>query len=62
MHESPAWMTIPLILLAAASALGGIALVWNHNLAHWLEPIYPELEERQLQYIVDTIAGFYRKP
>jgi dTDP-4-amino-4,6-dideoxygalactose transaminase len=24
-------------------------------------PIYPELEERQLQYVVDTIAGFYRK-
>ncbi|HTL49346.1 MAG TPA: DegT/DnrJ/EryC1/StrS family aminotransferase [Steroidobacteraceae bacterium] len=25
-------------------------------------PIYPELEERQLQYVVDTIAAFYRKP
>jgi hypothetical protein len=24
-------------------------------------PIYPELEERQLQYVVDTIAGFYRQ-
>ena len=24
-------------------------------------PIYPELEERQLQYVVDTIAGFYRE-
>jgi dTDP-4-amino-4,6-dideoxygalactose transaminase len=24
-------------------------------------PIYPELEERQLQYVVDTIAGFYGK-
>jgi len=23
-------------------------------------PIYPELEERQLQYVVDTVAGFYR--
>jgi NADH-quinone oxidoreductase subunit L len=44
LHESPATMTIPLILLAGASALGGIALVWHHNLAHWLEPIYPEIE------------------
>jgi dTDP-4-amino-4,6-dideoxygalactose transaminase len=24
-------------------------------------PIYPELEERQLQYVVDAIAAFYRK-
>ena len=24
-------------------------------------PIYPELTEEQLQYVVDTIAGFYRK-
>ncbi len=24
-------------------------------------PIYPELTEAQLQYVVDTIAGFYRK-
>jgi dTDP-4-amino-4,6-dideoxygalactose transaminase len=24
-------------------------------------PIYPELEERQLQYVVDTIARFYRR-
>ena len=24
-------------------------------------PIYPELEERQLQYVVDAIAGFYGK-
>ena len=25
-------------------------------------PIYPELTEEQLQYVVDTVAGFYRKP
>ena len=24
-------------------------------------PIYPELEEQQLQYVVDTVADFYRK-
>jgi dTDP-4-amino-4,6-dideoxygalactose transaminase len=23
-------------------------------------PIYPELTEAQLQYVVDTVAGFYR--
>jgi len=24
-------------------------------------PIYPELTEAQLQFVVDTIAGYYRK-
>jgi dTDP-4-amino-4,6-dideoxygalactose transaminase len=24
-------------------------------------PIYPELDESQLQYVVDTVAGFYRR-
>jgi dTDP-4-amino-4,6-dideoxygalactose transaminase len=24
-------------------------------------PIYPELTEAQLQYVVDTVAAFYRK-
>ena len=24
-------------------------------------PIYPELTEAQLQYVVDKVAGFYRK-
>jgi dTDP-4-amino-4,6-dideoxygalactose transaminase len=23
-------------------------------------PIFPELTEAQLQYVVDTVAGFYR--
>jgi NADH-quinone oxidoreductase subunit L len=44
LHESPATMTIPLIVLATLSTIGGLALAWHHNLAHWLAPIYPELE------------------
>jgi NADH-quinone oxidoreductase subunit L len=43
-HESPWTMTVPLIVLAALSTVGGIALVWKHTLAHWLAPIYPAIE------------------
>ncbi len=46
-HESPATMTIPLIVLAALSAIGGllgIPHVFGHNwLAEWLHPIIPPL-------------------
>src|SRR5438034_3728431 len=40
LHESPASMTIPLIVLAALSVVGG-ALAANHFLEHWLRiPVY----------------------
>ena len=43
-HESPKSMTIPLIVLAVLSAIGGIigipeALGGNHWLSHWLSPV-----------------------
>jgi NADH-quinone oxidoreductase subunit L len=46
LHESPATMTIPLIVLAALSAVGGAILGWPHHhfLAHWLAPIFPEIQ------------------
>lgn len=37
-HESPALMTIPLIVLAALSALGGFLLLGDW-IVHWLEPV-----------------------
>jgi len=45
LHESPATMTIPLIVLAALSAVGGALLGWPHHhfLAQWLKPIFPEI-------------------
>jgi NADH-quinone oxidoreductase subunit L len=52
LHESPATMTIPLIVLAFLSTVGGIALAWHHNLAHWLEPIYPRLEGRESEFAI----------
>src|SRR5205085_8140859 len=35
-HESPWTMTLPLIVLAALSTVGGLALAWRHTLAQWL--------------------------
>ena len=47
LHESPATMTIPLIILAALSVFGGLLglpHVIGHNfLAEWLHPIIPAL-------------------
>jgi len=45
-HESPSSMTIPLIILAVLSAVGGAigipeALGGHHWLSHWLDPIIP---------------------
>jgi len=52
LHESPATMTIPLIVLATLSTVGGLVLAWNHNLAKWLEPIYPKLEGRESEFAI----------
>jgi NADH-quinone oxidoreductase subunit L len=46
-HESPRVMTIPLILLAALSALGGFLLL-NNWIVDWLTPVVGEHEEGHL--------------
>jgi NADH-quinone oxidoreductase subunit L len=46
-HESPWTMTLPLVVLAALSTVGGLALAWRHALAHWLAPIYPAIEGKE---------------
>src|SRR6476469_6163107 len=45
LHESPATMTIPLIVLAAASTVGGAILGWPHHhlLAEFLKPVFAEI-------------------
>jgi NADH-quinone oxidoreductase subunit L len=44
-HESPGVMTIPLIILAVLSAIGGFMGVPHVSwLAHWLEPVIPAHE------------------
>jgi NADH-quinone oxidoreductase subunit L len=50
LHESPPTMTIPLIILAGLSVVGGfigLPHVFGENvnfLAHWLHPVIPEIE------------------
>ncbi len=38
-HESPATMTLPMMLLAVGSALGGMILLFVVDIEHWLEPV-----------------------
>ncbi len=45
LHESPSTMTIPLIVLAAASTVGGAILGWPHHhlLASFLKPVFADI-------------------
>ena len=54
LHESPWTMTLPLIVLAFLSTVGGVALVWHHALAEWLAPIYPEIAGRGAEFAVEN--------
>ncbi|MEO8035908.1 MAG: NADH-quinone oxidoreductase subunit L, partial [Acidobacteriota bacterium] len=48
LHESPPSMTIPLVVLATLSIVGGMILGWPHHhfLAAWLGPVFPEMPGR----------------
>jgi NADH-quinone oxidoreductase subunit L len=46
-HESPGVMTVPLILLAALSVVGGVLLLGDW-VVEWLAPVVGEQEEHQL--------------
>ena len=38
-HESPPIMTVPMIVLAIVSLVGGCLLIVNGGVQHWLEPV-----------------------
>ena len=38
-HESPAVMTVPIILLSIGSVFSGYALLYVWDIEHWLEPV-----------------------
>lgn len=49
LHESPALITVPLLVLAVLSVFGGVISIpaifsegWSHALGHWLTPILGE--------------------
>ncbi len=59
-HESPRSMTVPLVLLAIASAFLGLAIGWppeNGLLATWLKPLF-ELAEHNLGHAPAAYEAF----
>ncbi|HEX7354597.1 MAG TPA: NADH-quinone oxidoreductase subunit L [Mycobacteriales bacterium] len=38
-HESPSVMTVPMIILAIGSVIGGYFLIFGGNVQHWLTPV-----------------------
>jgi NADH-quinone oxidoreductase subunit L len=54
LHESPPTMTFPLVVLAFLSTVGGVLLVWHHNLAEWLAPIYLEIEGHVAEFEIQN--------
>ncbi len=46
-HESPSVMTVPLMVLAVLSAVGGVLII-NNWIVDWLAPVVGELVESQL--------------
>jgi NADH-quinone oxidoreductase subunit L len=46
-HESPASMTVPMIVLAVGSVFAGFLLTQGHLLATWLTPSLGELQEAE---------------
>jgi NADH-quinone oxidoreductase subunit L len=55
-HESPAVMTVPMIVLAVGSVASGFALVSLFPLSDWLEPVFGEPEEAEHVIAPLTIA------
>ena len=56
-HESPWTMTLPLVVLAFLSLVGGAILGWPHHhfLAKWFEPIFPHIEgPPEVQYEISA--------
>jgi NADH-quinone oxidoreductase subunit L len=58
-HEAPATMTIPLIILAVLSAVGGfvgipVSLGGGNAIEHWLDPIFEKANEKMLLGLHDV--------
>src|SRR5215218_7739345 len=56
-HESPAVMTVPMILLAFGSVFAGFLLVSAFPLSGWLEPVFGEGEEEAIHVIAPATIG-----
>jgi NADH-quinone oxidoreductase subunit L len=56
-HESPALMTVPMVILALGSAGLGLALGVSNALVHWLEPVVGAHEEAEPVLSVPVLTG-----
>ncbi|GLY13274.1 NADH-quinone oxidoreductase subunit L [Kineosporia rhizophila] len=56
-HESPALMTVPMMILAVGSAFLGLALGVSDGLVHWLEPVIGHAEHHEPVLSVPVITG-----
>ncbi|MGL4173942.1 MAG: NADH-quinone oxidoreductase subunit L [Actinomycetota bacterium] len=56
-HESPALMTIPMVVLAIGSASLGLVLGPTHALDHWLEPVVGAHGEEKPVLSVPVLIG-----
>jgi NADH-quinone oxidoreductase subunit L len=55
-HESPAVMTVPMVLLAVGSVASGFLLVSLFPLSGWMEPVFGEPEEAEHVVAPLTVA------
>jgi NADH-quinone oxidoreductase subunit L len=56
-HESPALMTVPMVILAVGSAGLGAALGVSNGLVHWLEPVVGAHAEQAPVLSVPVLTG-----
>jgi NADH-quinone oxidoreductase subunit L len=54
-HEAPATMTVPMMLLALLSLVGGGVLVFGGGLQNWLSPVLGKPEEAGVHTISPTV-------
>ncbi|MBT0767779.1 NADH-quinone oxidoreductase subunit L [Kineosporia sp. J2-2] len=56
-HESPALMTVPMVILSVGSAVLGLALGVSDGLVHWLEPVTGHVEHEEPVLSVPVLTG-----
>ncbi|MFV0285145.1 MAG: NADH-quinone oxidoreductase subunit L [Demequina sp.] len=56
-HESPALMTVPMIILAVGSAFLGLILATGDRFSHWLEPVTGHVEHHEPVLPVPVIVA-----
>jgi NADH-quinone oxidoreductase subunit L len=56
-HESPATMTVPMIVLAVGSTVGGYLLIFGGGIQHWLTPVLGHSVEEGVHTVSKTVLG-----